>query len=172
MPVYNVILFVLKSQHVFLTLLSLCYCCWIMSLSADDLLVLLNVSCTIGLIGLKFQTWKPETRKLLNISLSCINSEIYILLKFLAEINTAGKYITDAPMCLEMNTLWTKNHIYSHHNNSLFWSPALSGCTCGLFIWLEHGKMPGSIQAVDSCSLVWVFLLVIPQMFFVYSLYV
>lgn len=70
----------------------------------------------------------------MNISLRCMNSEIYIPLTFLAEINTAGKYITDAPTCLEMNTLWTKNHIYSHHNNSLFSSPALSGCTCGLFI--------------------------------------
>ena len=108
--------------------------------------MLLNISCTIRLIDLRFQTWKPETRKLLNISLRCINSEIHILLKFLAEINTAGKYLTGAPMCLEMNTLWTKkNHIYSHHNNSLFGSPALSGCTCGLFIWLEHGKTAGSI---------------------------
>lgn len=132
--------------------------------------MLLNVSCTIRLIDLKLQTWKSETIKLLNISSKCINSEIYILSKFLAEDNTAGKYITDASMCLEMNTLWTKNHTYSHHNNSLFGSPALSGCTCGLFIWLEHGKMPGSIQAVEFCSLVWVFLLVIPQMFFVYSL--
>lgn len=70
--------------------------------------MLLNVSCTIRLIDLRFQTWKSETIKLLNISSKCINSEIYILLKFLAEDNTAGKYITDASMCLEMNTLWTK----------------------------------------------------------------
>lgn len=133
--------------------------------------MLLNVSCTIRLISLRIQTWKTERRKQLNISLKCINSEICILLKFLAEINTAGKYVTDAPVCLEMNTLRTKkNHIYSHHNNSLFGSPALSGCTCGLFIWLQHGKMPRSIQAVGSFSLVWVFLLLVPQMFFVYSL--
>lgn len=74
--------------------------------------MLLNVSCTIRLISLRIQTWKTERRKQLNISLKCINSEICILLKFLAEINTAGKYVTDAPMCLEMNTLRTKKIIF------------------------------------------------------------
>lgn len=73
--------------------------------------MLLNTSCTIRLIGLRFQTCK-QASKLLNITLRCINPKIYILLGFLAEINTAGKYITDAPMCLEMNTLWTKKFVF------------------------------------------------------------